>query len=76
MTTVAFYSNNIISIGPAMDVIGIYLNFGEPCDVSLQGTFLNKRVVLKWLSQNTLCLISLHIKSNGVQQLWVQMYVV
>ena len=59
-----------------MDVIGIYLNFGEPCDVSLQGTFLNIKVVLKWLSQNTLGLISLHIKSNGVQQLWVQMYVV
>ena len=33
-------------MGPTMDVIGIYINFGEPCDVCLQGTLLNIKVVL------------------------------
>ena len=30
-----------------MDVIERYLNFSELCDVSLQGTFLNVKVVFK-----------------------------
>ena len=46
MHTAAYFSNNLISMGPTMDVIRIYLNFGEPCDVCLQGTFLNIKVVL------------------------------
>ena len=46
MHTSAYFSNNLISMGPTMDVIGIYLNFGEPCDVCLQGMFLNIKVVL------------------------------
>ena len=46
LNTSTYFSNNIINIGPTMDVIGIYLNFGEPCDVCLQGTFLNVKVVL------------------------------
>ena len=41
MHTSAYFSNNQFSMGPTMDVIRIYLNFGEPCDVCLQGTFLN-----------------------------------
>ena len=33
-------------MGLTMDVIGIYLNICEPCDVCLQGTSLNIKVVL------------------------------
>ena len=36
-------------MGPTMDVTGRYLNFGEPCDVSLQGTFPNFKLVFKMI---------------------------
>ena len=51
-----------------MDVIGIYLNFGEPCDICLHGTFLNIKVVLIDSVKHTHGIISLHIKSNQVEQ--------
>ena len=52
-----------------MDVIGRYLNFGDPCDVCLQGTFLNVKVVVKMTqSINILGLIPLYIKCNSVKQ--------
>ena len=60
-----------------MDVIGRYLNFGDPCDVCLQGTFLNVKVVVKMTqSINILGLIPLYIKCNSAKQVWFQVYVV
>ena len=56
-------------MGPTMEVIGIYLNFGEPCDVCLHGTFLNIKVVLIDSVKHTHGIISLHIKSNQVNKL-------
>ena len=76
MHTSAYFSNNLISMGPTMDVIRIYLNFGEPCDVCLHGTFLNIKVVLIDSVKHTHGIISLHIKSNQGKQVGVQVYVV
>ena len=51
-----------------MDVTGRYI-FGEPCDVSLQGTFLSIKVFLLNESLNSILgVIPLYIKSNGVKQ--------
>ena len=52
-----------------MDVIGRHLNFGDPCDVCLQGTFLNVKVVVKMTqSINIRGLIPLYIKCNSAKQ--------
>ena len=53
-----------------MDVIGRYLNFDKSCDVCLQGTFLNVKVVVKMTqSINILGLIPLYIKCNSVKHI-------
>ena len=41
-------------MGPSMDVIGRYLTFDEPCDVSLHGTFLNGKSCFKLTWSNIL----------------------